>query len=128
MILLIGWIMTGGVCAVIGARMARKRNRRSWLWTLICFFFTLIGIALLAILGSDSDARQPAAEPMAGPETMHWTELLAADPEIAAAASPFRGFFPQGLSRKQGVCIFAAVNVVVILAAFASFAIASALR
>lgn len=128
MILLIGWIMTGGICAVIGVHMARKRNRRSWLWALICFFFTLIGIALLAILRSDGDARQPAAEPMAGLETMHWAELLAADPEIAAAASPFRGFFPQGLSWKQGVCIFAAVNVAVILAAFASFAIASALR
>lgn len=54
LVLLTVWIIMG----TIGAVMAEKRNRNKIGWFAICFFFGLIGIAILAILGENKEVKK----------------------------------------------------------------------
>lgn len=46
------------VCAVIGYKLAKKKNREAWLWSLFCLFFPL---ALIIILVLDPIRKQDDA-------------------------------------------------------------------
>ncbi len=48
------WIGFG----IAGATMAEKRNRNKFGWFTICFFFGIIGIAILAILGENKEVKK----------------------------------------------------------------------
>ena len=50
-------------CAVIGARMAKRRSRSAWAGALLGLWLNLIGIALIAILGPKRAAPAPRPDP-----------------------------------------------------------------
>lgn len=78
------------IFAIIGAVMAGSRNRSPFLWAVICFFTGVIGIIILAVIGTD---REPIV--IAAPETpqidwVKWKTLVDVDPEIGRAAAQAR--------------------------------------
>ena len=48
---LICWL----ICAYIGYEIAKSKGRDPWVWAIICFFFAVLGVILVAILPSVKD-------------------------------------------------------------------------
>ena len=48
---LICWLL----CAYIGYEIAKSKGRDPWVWAIICFFFAVLGVILVAILPSVKD-------------------------------------------------------------------------
>lgn len=71
MIILVVWPIVGLICAIICAGMAGSRGRSGVLWGILGFFFGLLAILVLAIIGKDRSAMAfhagylPAATPPA---------------------------------------------------------------
>lgn len=39
----------GIIAAVLGYRLAKRRNREAWLWAILCFLFPLFVIVILCL-------------------------------------------------------------------------------
>ena len=40
-------LVIGIIAAVLGYRLAKRRNREAWLWAVLCFLFPLLVIVIL---------------------------------------------------------------------------------
>ena len=45
---LICWL----ICGYAGYEIAKSKRRNPWMWAIICFMFSLLGVILVAILPS----------------------------------------------------------------------------
>lgn len=92
MIILVLYVVFAIAFAVIGARMARSRNRDPAIWALICCLFPLLGVIVLAVAGS---ASQSASVAVANDQNWQkWSVLRDLDPDIRAAAERMRAKGP----------------------------------
>lgn len=84
--------------------MASSRNRDPVAWGVICFLTGIIGIIVLALLGTNNDPRVNAtSEAEKSRDALRWRTLVEVDPEIAAAAAEARKISPlaeQALAEK----------------------------
>ncbi len=39
----------GIIAAILGFRLAKRRNREAWLWAVLCFLFPLLVIVILCL-------------------------------------------------------------------------------
>ena len=76
-------ILLAPVFGMIGAAMARSRNRNAIAWGIACFITGIFGIITLLLVGTDPSlaARIPT------PDMKRWNTLLEVDADIAAAAA-----------------------------------------
>ena len=42
-------LVIGIIAAVLGYRLAKRRNREAWLWAVLCFLFPLLVIVILCL-------------------------------------------------------------------------------
>lgn len=106
------------VFAFIGAAMASGRNRSPFLWAVICFFTGIIGVIILAVIGTDREPyvpvyAQPAApfgQRLSGPvasstatvsssSTAAWKTLKEFDADIREALGHLQPFGSQAEER-----------------------------
>jgi hypothetical protein len=81
------------VFALIGGMMATNRNRNPYGWAILCFFTSIFGLILLAIVGK-SDSKADGLIPYEGLGTAFsanydrkkWEVLKEVDPDIRRAA------------------------------------------
>lgn len=87
------YFIVGIIFGVMGAGMARRRNRDAAIWGIVCFLFPLIGIFVLAIAGQAAVSTQ-AIRASDGVNMRQWQALVELDPEIADAAMKARAAGP----------------------------------
>ena len=42
-------LMVGVIAAILGYRLAKRRNREAWLWAVLCFLFPFFVIIILCL-------------------------------------------------------------------------------
>ena len=55
------WIIAAVIALIFGAigrNMADKRGRNAWVWFVICALTSLIGVIVLALMGSTRERRE----------------------------------------------------------------------
>lgn len=68
------WIIIGGICAFVCSNMANSRGRSGGLWAVLGFFFGLLAILILAVIGNANN-QQPMTVGIPFRETSNLDEI-----------------------------------------------------
>ena len=86
MFFLVAYLLVGIIFALVGAKMARTRQRDPAIWAIVCFLFPLIGILALLVAGGTSDATAG----LSVDQRHKWKALCELDPDIREVAERAR--------------------------------------
>lgn len=87
------WLIVAAIFGVIGALAATSKGRDPLGWFLLCFFFPIIGLLLLLVLGLAGEVPGNAGRVGSDAE---WNALVDYDEEIQAALKELEAFGKEG--------------------------------